>query len=92
MNTFTASSLVAASMLLAACGSAGSVDTPMTSGPLDDHPLNRMTPPEPTGPVTPDTLIVSNEIETDNSRTGIDCSGLTCGDGIRAPLNKTSGG
>ena len=63
MNTFTASSLVAASMLLAACGSAGSVDTPMTSGPLDDHPLNRidtgLTPPKPTGPVTPDTIIPS---------------------------------
>ncbi len=64
-------------MLLAACGSGGSVDTPMTSGPLDDHPLNRMTPPKPTGPVISDTII-SSPLIIDDVTIKVNCTIFSC--------------
>ncbi len=86
MKTFTVSSLVAASMLLAACGSAGSdtaMDPPVHNDPVGDRYtgiLNDATDSALWVPGEPDTLIVSNEIlpGTGGIRFDFYCSGLSC--------------
>lgn len=77
MKTFTVFSLVAASMLLAACGSAGS-DTAMNASNAPDRD-----PPSTRTPLIPDTLISSDWVTTKGGNLNVSCESLACAQGRR---------
>lgn len=77
MKTFTVFSLVAASMFLAACGSAGS-DTAMKASNAPDRD-----PPSTRTPLIPDTLISSDWVTTKGGNLNISCESLACAQGRR---------